>query len=523
MSEVENSGFTASGGAASLTGTQITTSTAAAAAGIYVTTDPAGQMLVSTPSNVLMTDSFDGGSVDTTNNWTTQVGGAGVVSQASGVLSVVSGVTALGYGAIFSKNAFAPKNISFDQLGFTLAFEAAPLTNLTRFWGKGIVPATPTVAVPVTDGFGFQLDNTGTFRAVVYASSTIVYSQAVTLSLDAARHVYAIVYRGDTIIWLKDNFTIPVAATPIQPNTQAMPIAIVAVAGASGPAGGQVLNCGLLALGDSGKNANQIADGLYPWRIATVKAGSTAAVATDLPLVVALHPSTVPAVTINSNTPGVGAANLGKAEDAPSASGDTGVFQLGVRRDTLTVSASATGDYNEVAVTQYGSMLVKYEERHARTYSCAVNVAAAAAATDIATITGSATTTVYVTKVIISGVQTTAGLNDILLIKRSTANTAGTSTGGTVLPHDSGDAAGTATILAYTANPTTGTPIATLRRNYLPIAGATSVVNPVVTYDFGERGRPLVLRGIAQVLAVNLNGATITGGTFDVNFEWYEQ
>lgn len=220
--------------------------------------------------------------------------------------------------------------------------------------------------------------------------------------------------------------------------------------------------------------------------------------------------------------PGVTATALGKAEDAVAASGDTGVFALGVRRDALTVSASATGDYNELATGQYGEVLVRQYEKQARTYSCAVNVAAAAAATDIATITGSATTTVFVTKVVISGIQTTAGLNDVLLIKRSTADTGGTSAAGTALPHDSGDAAATATVLAYTANPTTGTTVAALRRNYLPIAGVTSVVNPVVEYKFGELGRPLILRGIAQVLAVNLNGATITGGTFDVNFEWFE-
>lgn len=223
-----------------------------------------------------------------------------------------------------------------------------------------------------------------------------------------------------------------------------------------------------------------------------------------------------------SLTPGVAATNLGKAEDAVAASGDTGLFMLGVRRDALLVSASGTGDYNEIATSQYGAVLEQTYEKSAKTYSATVNVAAAAAATDIATITGSASVTVFVTKVIISGIQTTAGLNDILLVKRSTADTGGTSTGGTALPHDSNDAAASATVLAYTANPTTGTLVANLRRNYQPIGGVTSVVNPVVVYDFGDKGRPLTLRGIAQVLAVNLNGATLTGGTFDITFEWFE-
>lgn len=228
------------------------------------------------------------------------------------------------------------------------------------------------------------------------------------------------------------------------------------------------------------------------------------------------------AVDVTRILPGATATSLGKAEDAVAASGDTGVFVLGVRRDALTVSASNTGDYGEIATNQFGAVLEQTYEKSAATYSCTVNVAAAAAATDIAVLTGSATKTVYLTKVILSGIQTTAGLNEVLLVKRSTADTGGTSTGGVAIPHDSADTAATGTVLAYTANPTTGTAVGTMRRNYQPIGGVTSVVNPVVTYEFGDKGRPLTLRGIAQQLAINLNGATLTGGTFDVTFEWFE-
>lgn len=66
------------------------------------------------------------------------------------------------------------------------------------------------------------------------------------------------------------------------------------------------------------------------------------------------------------------------------------------------------------------------------------------------------------------------------------------------------------------------TAVGTIRRAYQPVAGATSVVNPVVIYDFGDKGRAIILRRTAQQLCVNLNGVTLTGGTFDIDFEWYE-
>lgn len=178
--------------------------------------------------------------------------------------------------------------------------------------------------------------------------------------------------------------------------------------------------------------------------------------------------------------------------------------------------------WRSATVTAAGALLQRDYEKNIRTYSASTNVATAAAATDIFTITGSASATVFVTQVIVSGVQTTAGLQDVQLILRSTADTLGTSGAVTAVPHDSTDAAASATVLAYTANPTTGTPVGTFRRGYVPVAGATSVVNPLVIFDFGKRGKPMTLRGIAQVLAVNLGGATLTGGTFDISVEWYE-
>lgn len=174
-------------------------------------------------------------------------------------------------------------------------------------------------------------------------------------------------------------------------------------------------------------------------------------------------------------------------------------------------------------VTAGGAQIAREYEKNIRTYSAASNITAASAATDIFTITGSASATVFVTRVVVSGVQTTAGLVDVVLAMRSTADTGGTSGAATAVPHDSTDSAASATVLAYTANPTTGSLIGNVRRGYVAVDAPASVVNAaVLVFDFGDKGRALTLRGITQVLAVNLNGATVTGGVFDVCVEWYE-
>ncbi len=160
------------------------------------------------------------------------------------------------------------------------------------------------------------------------------------------------------------------------------------------------------------------------------------------------------------------------------------------------------------------------------TYSATIaGLASAASATDIFTITGSASKTVRITRLEISGQATTAAAVQVALLVRSTANTIGTSTAPTLVPHDSNSAAATAVVKAYTANPTTGSLVGNIRTDYVFLAApATATVGPdKIFLDFGIRpSQALVLRGITQVLAINLNGVTVTGGAWDVNIEFTE-
>jgi hypothetical protein len=63
-------------------------------------------------------------------------------------------------------------------------------------------------------------------------------------------------------------------------------------------------------------------------------------------------------VDILSVTPGTGATNLGKAEDAAHTSSDVGVMALAVRRDANTSLVDATGDYAPMQVDANGNLKV---------------------------------------------------------------------------------------------------------------------------------------------------------------------
>lgn len=98
-------------------------------------------------------------------------------------------------------------------------------------------------------------------------------------------------------------------------------------------------------------------------------AGTTTIYATGSQLSVPLPlPATQPVSGTVTATISAAAATIAKAEDAVAASGDTGVFALGVRRDgpTLTTQTSAAGDYSEIAVDNGGA---QYMRQRPLTYS----------------------------------------------------------------------------------------------------------------------------------------------------------
>lgn len=190
------------------------------------------------------------------------------------------------------------------------------------------------------------------------------------------------------------------------------------------------------------------------------------------------------------------------------------------------------GDGNTAAsiatVSKSLGLNVSLDGINAQTYRavCAPFSAGTGATTAIATLTGSASKTIRVTKVAVSSSTATGAVYyDLQLNKTSTAHTGGTPVVATVVPLDSGFAAGTATANSYTAAPTSGTPVGVVdsTRVLSPLTGTPVLAQPY-TFIFPSSGSSaLVLRGVAQELEVRINAVTPTNAqTWDICFEWVE-
>ena len=146
--------------------------------------------------------------------------------------------------------------------------------------------------------------------------------------------------------------------------------------------------------------------------------------------------------------------------------------------------------------------------------------------TDVVVIQGSASKTIRVKRVAVSGAATAAGTMPVQIIRRSTAGTVGSAvlTAVVVGKHDSEFVTPAATVSTVgTANYTTvGTTAGVIGAARLCMTAlATGLgVSPVV-WDFSSRhDYPVVLRGTAEHLCINFNGAAIpAGGVVDFEIE----
>ena len=248
--------------------------------------------------------------------------------------------------------------------------------------------------------------------------------------------------------------------------------------------------------------------------------------------VITLRASVAPALisldsALPTGTNTIGAitnANLDVALSTRLKPADTLAAVTTVGAVTAITNALPTGT-NTIGAVNVNGVVSVTSSAPSNTYGATMNgLALAALATDVFTISGSATKTIRINKISFAAIQTTAGQVAILLIRRSTANTAGTSTSPVNVTYDTANVASTAVSLAYTANPTLGTAVGAVYSSRVFVPGAATATDAqglfLVGGDVGQQY--FTLRGVAQQLCINLNGVTLAGGSANISIEWTE-
>lgn len=156
------------------------------------------------------------------------------------------------------------------------------------------------------------------------------------------------------------------------------------------------------------------------------------------------------------------------------------------------------------------------------TYSAGfIGLVPAAATTDLLCIAGSASKTVKLHFIKISGSGTAISV-PVTVVRRTAVNTGGTAASTTANPantiskRDTSSPTATATLISYTANPTItdSSPTYIDSAQFGVVATTVGVVDSPLLFDFGEGVSNLrqipTLRGAAEQICVNLNGTSAT-------------
>jgi hypothetical protein len=155
------------------------------------------------------------------------------------------------------------------------------------------------------------------------------------------------------------------------------------------------------------------------------------------------------------------------------------------------------------------------------TFHAAIKITAAASATDIVVVQGSATKIVKIRKIRLVAVAASAITVPVSIVRRSAGDTGGASSGVTLAQANILDPGPTAQVSAYTANPSgLGTAAGTVKNGLLNAQPATAVgALDRLVFEFGNVGaKPLELRGVSDFVAINLNATTITTLYGDIEF-----
>lgn len=289
--------------------------------GALNTVRPDSEIKVAIDPTSLFYDTFDT-ALDTTNRWTA----SGTVTPTSGTgsLSVSAGTTALATSVLTSQPTFPLLGNQFNQALGIIQVDSSTKTGSYRFFGFGSAQASPTVALPILNGVGFEWSDTdGVLRGVVWSNGTKTLTTSLSASqpTDGALHRYVAYYKTSRVYFEIDNVSVGTISYP-NPQLSNLPEIYLNVNAGSTVSPAAVFNSSLAAMADTSRNNTAISDGTLPWRKGSVSAlgglgenlvqvggisvtaGSSIA-ANSVPVVIASNQGSIPTLTMDGAGSGI--------------------------------------------------------------------------------------------------------------------------------------------------------------------------------------------------------------------------
>lgn len=255
------------------------------------------------PAVQLFLDTFDSGLLDTTNRWVVLSGG-GSISSVAGSTTISSGTAAGSFMLLSSQPVFRPTAPGFLIKFVAINVESPVVLNTYRFFGLATY-SSPTLAAPLVEGAGFEINTDGRLYAVTYQTGTrviianlsqspvtvlgITYYGTKVQPQDSVVHKYFVYQRGDFISWAIDdpaNVVAEIQTGAQGPNSNLLQV--VQLVMSAGSAASAILGLNAVSVSDNSRTTSSIADGVFGWRKLTVTAAGSAMVQMGTPAPIGL-------------------------------------------------------------------------------------------------------------------------------------------------------------------------------------------------------------------------------------------
>jgi len=325
---------------------------------------PDGQQRVWQDPRQLFTEDFSS-TPDVAVKWNLTHGGGGsspTWSADSGLVSITPGTSAGGFSMAQTIFTFRATDPGFLYFNIRVKLESPISSTAYRFWGMGTTLATPTFAIPILDGCGFDIPASQAKMFVVCyqgsggTTSTRVVIQDLSSATgnnkqpaDTLFHKYFTWLRGDLAYFAidtKDNIVATYTTDLNAPNQMTFPLTIISAQNGATAGTFQVHG---LSVGDTGANEARICDPTNSYVCAAVKPAFAASAGVGDPaLVVTLSPWSLNRIV------GVGGATL----DGPASGGAVanGIGILGQFNTALPTFAA--GNSGGIQIDAKGQLLV---------------------------------------------------------------------------------------------------------------------------------------------------------------------
>jgi hypothetical protein len=183
---------------------------------------------------------------------------------------------------------------------------------------------------------------------------------------------------------------------------------------------------------------------------------------------------------------------------------------LGQKTMAASLPAVLASDHSDIKLNMFGTTAAVPVRK---TFNTTQQVGTLSGATDVMTIIGPSSGTVYITKIVITGHQQYAAAGPtISLIRRSSLDSGGSSANATLIPAYPGDTT-TCVIKVYSSNPTgLGTAVGTAFTEKMLLPTTTTLGTRWV-WEATKTNKPLSLTSSSTCIAANFNGFTASGSS----------